>query len=53
MAPGWVRISQLHMKEERLWDSKLRVRARDCVWMMKGENWLVLIIGAPYGSIQC
>lgn len=30
MAPSWVRISQLHMKEERLWDGRLRERVRDC-----------------------
>lgn len=31
MAPGWVRISQLHMKEQRPWVGKLKERLRDCV----------------------
>lgn len=31
MASVWVRISQLHMKEERLWVGKWRERVRDCV----------------------
>lgn len=30
MAPGWVRISQLHMKEQRPWVGKLKERLRDC-----------------------
>lgn len=30
MAPGWVRISQLHMKEQRPWVGKLKERLSDC-----------------------
>lgn len=30
MAPGWVRISQLHMKAERPWDGRLKKGMTDC-----------------------
>lgn len=52
MAPGWVRISQLHMKEERPWVGKLRERVRVFV-DDEGREPACFdhTVGAPYGSV--
>lgn len=57
MAPGWVRISQLHMKEERQrvgkWSAGARVFFFFVLWMMKGrepscsDHGSPVLIGVP------